>query len=87
MGVGSLGMTGSGQRRTATGAPCDRTEYDRDLGGASVDNLCATCCEGVDTARSSGDSAVDNSAGAVDSRLRRMPAAGSGTLVSSYVAE
>ena len=64
-----------------------RTERDRDLGRYPVDNLWATCCEGVDTAVSSGDCAVDNSAGAVDSRLRRMPATGSGTLDSSYEAE
>ena len=33
-----------------------------------VDNLCATCSEDVDTAGTSGDSAVNNLAGAVDNR-------------------
>jgi hypothetical protein len=34
-----------------------------------VDNVWATCCQHVDTAAFSGDSAVDNLVGVVDNRL------------------
>jgi hypothetical protein len=44
------------------GNGCDRRRR------APVDNLCATCCEDVDTAVSSGDFAVNNLAVAVDNR-------------------
>ena len=68
-GASLLGMTGLEQHRVLTGARTTPTEHDRDLGGHPVDNLCVTCCDGVDTTGSSGDSAVDNSAGAVDNGL------------------
>jgi hypothetical protein len=54
---------------------------------APVDNLCATCREDVDRAGSAGDFAVDNLVGAVDNGCGACQPYGSGTLVSSYVAE
>src|ERR1700735_3597889 len=81
--------------RHPAGIPLDRADSRGRPNGAPasadrlipVDNLCATCCDDVDTAVPSGDSGVDNTPGAVDNPLRRGEPRTSGTLVSSHVAE